>query len=551
MKILIGNAWPYANGPLHIGHIAALLPGDVLARYHRAKGDAVTFVSGSDCHGTPVTLRAHQEGKSPQVLCETYHAQFRAAFERLGFQFDLYGKTFSPAHKDFVLAFHRRLYQSAYVYERETLQAYCPSCERFLADRFVLGACPECGEDARGDQCEACGAVLEPEQLARPRCALCGQAPAFRPTRHLFLALSRLADALADFAQARPDWRRNAAAFTRRYLAEGLRDRAITRDLDWGVEVPRAGYGDKRIYIWAENVLGYLSMSRAVADGRGNGFEALWTQEDPDVRHYYVHGKDNIPVHTIILPALLLAHGGGWHLPDRIVSSEYLTLEGRKISTSQGWAIWAEDLAARFDPDSIRYFLITNGPEKRDTDFSFREFVNSHNGELLGAYGNFIHRTLVFVRKYLGGRVPECAPDEAPLSEAECLYAHVGKLLEQARFKEALDAVFALVRSCNRYFDHCRPWETRTSDPAACARTLGTCVQLAANLAVLLGPFLPFSSAKVRLWLNVSETWAFQRCPGGLAVPEPSILFARIERDQAAAARALLLPGGDGAEAYS
>ncbi|HML49447.1 MAG TPA: class I tRNA ligase family protein, partial [Clostridia bacterium] len=272
------------------------------------------------------------------------------------------------------------------------------------------------------------------------------------------------------------------------------------------------------------------------------GFDALWSPEDPEGRHYYVHGKDNIPFHTLILPALLLAHGGGWHLPDRIVSSEYLTLEGRKISTSKGWAIWAEDLASQFDPDSIRYFLIANGPEKRDTDFSFREFVNSHNGELLGAYGNFIHRTLVFVRKYLGGRVPDCGPDEAQLAEADGLFETVGRLLEQTCLKEALDAVFALVRSCNRYFDRCRPWETRTSDPADCERVLHTCVQLAANLAVLLGPFLPFSSAKLRAWLNVAEAWEPARCPAGLAIPEPAILFARIERDQAAAARSRLLP---------
>ena len=525
MKILIGSAWPYANGSLHIGHLAALLPADVIARYYRAKGDDVYFVSGSDCHGTPVAIRAKQENKTPQEISELYHAEFCSCFDKLGFSYDFYGKTSSDEHIAFVQEFHKTMYESEYIYEQESPQAFCEYCNTALADRFVIRKCPDCNEQARGDQCDACGSVLDPDNLLEPLCSICKNTPTFRLTRHLFLAISKLESELENFVKSRPHWRKNAIAFTQRYINEGLRDRAVTRGIDWGIDVPKKGYADKKIYIWAENVLGYLSMSEAVAAQRG-----VDNIHDDDSRHYYVHGKDNIPFHTIILPSLMLAHGGKWRLPDDIISSEYLTLEGRKISTSHNWAIWVKDIADRYHPDSIRYFLIANGPEKRDTDFTWREFVNSHNGELLGAYGNFVNRTLAFVCKYFDSSVPEGALTLEIETKIKEQYRTVGALIEAGNLKEAIDTVFELIRFSNKYFDTEQPWTTRNTDIKACANTIYNCVQLIANFAVLLEPFLPFSSLQVKEWLMVEDGWTMKVVPADFVIPKPEILFERLDK---------------------
>jgi methionyl-tRNA synthetase len=528
MKILIGSAWPYANGSLHLGHLAALLPADVIARYHRAKGDSVYLVSGSDCHGTPVAIRARQEGKTPLEISEYYHREFCECFDKLGFSFDRYGKTSSDEHRDFVTEFHRKMYDGEYIFERSAPQAFCGLCRRVLSDRFVVGKCPVCGEPCRGDQCEACGTVLDPEELLSPVCSLCGSPISFRETKHLFIAISKLESELREYLEKHSGWRRNAIAFTKKYIDEGLRDRAVTRDLDWGIDVPKPGYEEKKIYIWAENVLGYLSMSKATAAERGEDFfNELWGD---DSRHYYVHGKDNIPFHTIILPALMMANGGGRKLPDEIISSEYLTLEGRKFSTSQNWAVWVKDLAGRYNPDAIRYFLIANGPEKRDADFSWREFVNRNNGELLGAYGNFVNRVLTFINKYFDGAVPGGTPDAEIGQKINALYPELGKLIEAGELKDALDSAFSLVRFGNKYFDSERPWVTRTTDNAACASTLFNCVQMIANFAVLLEPFLPFSSAKLKKWLDLDGAWSAKYIPAGARVPDTEILFERLDK---------------------
>lgn len=527
MNILIGSAWPYANGSLHIGHIAGLLPADVIARYYREKGDTVYFVSGSDCHGTPVAIRAKQEGKSPQAISDYYHQEFSDCFSKLGFSYDRYGKTSSDEHKTFVQAFHKAMYEREYIYEKEAPQAFCEECKTTLADRFVVGKCPECGENARGDQCDACGTVLDPENLLEAQCSVCGTAVVFKSTKHLFLAISKFENELTALVNAHPNWRKNAIAFSRRYINEGLRDRAITRDLDWGIDVPKDGYEDKKIYIWAENVLGYLSMSLTLAEQRGENIDDLWSEES---HYYYVHGKDNIPFHTIILPSLMLAHGGQWKLPDNIISSEYLTLEGRKISTSQNWAIWVKDIVDRYHPDSIRYFLIANGPEKRDTDFSWREFVNSHNGELLGAYGNFVNRSLAFIYKYFNATVPDGEPDPEISAKLSVLYQSVGDMIESGNLKESLDSIFEFVRFGNKYFDTEQPWLTRNSNLNKCADTLFNCVQIIVNLATLLEPFLPFSSAKVKSWLTIGSGWSIKSVLPGYSIPEPEILFERLDK---------------------
>lgn len=526
-NILIGGAWPYANGSLHIGHIAALLPGDVLARYYRATDAKVYFVSGSDCHGTPVTIRAKQEGKTPEEVSNRYHEEFESVFKQLGFSYDLYTKTSSEEHKRFVREFHSELCKGKYVYEKTVNQARCPNCNKALTDRLIVGRCPLCGEPTRGDQCDACGTILEADTILDARCTDCGSKLVFGQTTQLFIAISQLHDELVDYLAAHPQWRKNAVAFTKRYIDEGLRDRAITRDLDWGIDVPKEGYEHKKIYIWAENVLGYLSASAAVCAQRGESFDELFGE---NARHYYVHGKDNIPFHTIILPALLLGHGGNLRLPDDIISSEYLTLEGKKISTSGNWAIWAKDIAFRYNPDSLRYFFLANGPEKRDTDFSWREFVERNNSELLGAYGNFVNRTLAFIEKYFNHIVPQGALEPDILLKIKDLYLTAGQKIESSQFKDALDLIFDLVRFGNKYFDENQPWKTRTENAEECEKTLFSCVQMIANLAVLLSPFLPFSSEKLFGWLAINNEWTFQNIASGYRLPPVSILFDRLDK---------------------
>lgn len=526
-RILIGGAWPYANGSFHIGHLASLLPGDVIARYHRACNDKVYFVSGSDCHGTPVALRAKAEGKSPKEVSERYHEEFTDVLTRLGFSYDCYTKTSDKAHKDFIRDFHKKLYESKYVYEKETPQAYCEHCNSFLADRFVIGICPKCGAPARGDQCDSCGTVLDPENLKEPICVTCKNTVSFRNSKHLYIAISKLEEELRELLDKGVNWRKNAITFTERYLNEGLRDRALTRDLDWGIPVPKEGYENKTIYIWAENVLGYLSAAKVVADKNGENFDDIFGK---NAKHYYVHGKDNIPFHTIILPAMLLAHGKGYHLPDQIVSSEYLTLEGRKISTSQNYAIWVKDLLDKYDPDSLRYYFITNGPEKKDADFSWNEYVNSHNGELLGSYGNFINRSLTFVNKYFDGSLPEGRLSEEWEKTLKNLYELIGERIEKGNFKDSIDGIFEVVRKANKFFDEEQPWKTRTSDIQACGNTLYQCTQIIANLAVILTPFLPFSSEKVCGWLDIDSEWNFKEISAGYKLPEIEILFERLDK---------------------
>lgn len=524
--IVIGGAWPYANGSLHIGHIAALLPGDVLARYFRAKGKCVFYVSGSDCHGTPITIRAKQENLAPEIISEHYHREFCDVFEKLGFSYDLYTKTSDPRHKEFVSEFHKKLYNSDYIEERTVKQAFCPACKKVLTDRLIVGICPACGSVNHSDQCDACGEVLDADTVIDAKCADCNTPLFFRETTQLFLKISKLKSELCDFLDAHPYWRKNTVAFTKRYIDEGLRDRAITRDLDWGVDVPRSGYEDKKIYIWAENVLGYLSVVSVLCNEKDISFKEVYGNKS---RHYYVHGKDNIPFHTIILPSLLLAQGDGLHLPDYIISSEYMTLEGRKISTSQNWAVLAKELVKEYDPDTIRYFFIANGPEKRDTDFSLRELKKQNNSELVGAWGNLVNRTLAFAVKFLDRQITPAIIDGDIKKRIRALYKSVGTKIENGSLREAIEEIFEAVRFGNTYYDTKQPWKTRADNLEECRNTIGNCAYLIANIAALLHPFLPFSSSKVSEWLGVENKWEEQDL-GVKVIPEDiSILFSKID----------------------
>ncbi|MCK5128594.1 MAG: methionine--tRNA ligase [Clostridiales bacterium] len=528
MNILIGGAWVYANGSLHIGHVAGLLPADVIARYHRLIGNKVCYVSGSDCHGTPITIRAKSENKLPSEVSEKYHQEFIEAFTYLGFSYDYYGKTSANDHKKFVEEFHRELYKTRYIYEKEEPQVFCRQCRSFLSDRFVVGKCPSCGEAAKGDQCDSCATILESKELIELRCKECGDQPTFIPTRHLYLAVTKLEGKLKELLENNTHWRKNAIAFTKRYIDEGLHDRAITRHIDWGIDVPKEGYEDKKIYIWAENVLGYLSTCYLYCREYNLIFESFWVN---DAKHYYVHGKDNIPFHTIILPSLLLASGKDYNLPNNIISSEHLTLEGNKISTSKNWAIWVKDLIEKYDPDSIRYYLLAKGPEKRDADFSWREFVYSNNSELLGAYGNFVNRNLVFIKKAFDSVVPEGDIDPEIQDEIMNLFKDVGDAISEGELKTALGEIFCFIRSANKYFDEQKPWITVKEDSEKCQNTLFNCVYVICNLAVLLEPFLPFSSAKIISWFKLKRVWREQIIKAGFVVPEPEILFERLSKE--------------------
>lgn len=529
MTVLIGGAWPYANGSLHIGHLSSLLGGDILARYFRLKGDEVCYVSGSDCHGTPITLRARKEGVTPGEIASRYHEEFDRCFKQLGFTYDYYGKTDSDSHKEFTQAYIKTLFDKGALFEAEAEQTFCSACNQFLPDRFVTGVCPHCKKNARSDQCDHCGSLLDPSQLLNRACGLCGSEPGFKPSKHLFIKLSDYAEAIGPFVEKATGWRTNAIGLTKRYLKEGLKDRAVTRDIDWGIDVPISGYEGKKLYVWVEAVLGYLSACSKWCKDTGKRFEDFW-QEGTDTIHYYVHGKDNIPFHTVILPALLLAHGG-LKLPDRIISSEYETLEGKKISTSGNWAVWAPYLLERYSPDSIRYFFIANGPERKDSDFSWREFITAHNTELLGGFGNLVNRTLVFVQKYFNGVIPAGTCDPGILERTQLAFHEVGKHIEEGSFRDALEGAFSLVRFGNKYFDEQKPWITVKEAPEKCKESIYQCLQIIANLSVLLSPFIPFSCDKILKALQIKCTgWQPVTLKGENALGELGILFERLDK---------------------
>lgn len=527
MTIFIGGAWPYANGSLHLGHIAGLLPGDILARYYRAKGEAVLYVSGSDCNGTPIAIRAKQEGVPPKEIADYYHKEFCRCFADLGFTYDCYTRTDEKHHHETVQQIFLELLERGFIYKKVVEQAYCEACAQFLPDRYVEGKCPHCHEAARGDQCDACSAILDPLDLVEKKCKLCTAEPIVKETEHFYFALRQFQNQIAKMverAKRTGSWRDNAVQLTERYLQEGLHDRAVSRDLPIGVSIPVKGYEEKKIYVWIEAVSGYYSASKRWTKETGKSDEAFW---DSDAKTYYVHGKDNIPFHSIIWPAVLMGVGKE-ALPTHIVSNEYLTIEKRKLSTSKNWAVWVPDILERYDPDSIRYFLTINAPENRDTDFSWREFIYSHNGELLGAYGNFVNRTLKFIEKYYGGEVPT---GELEVDVQE-LYEKVGTAIEKGHFKFALETIFEEVRRANKYFDERAPWKQIKEDEEGCQETMRQCLYYIANFAQLLEPFLPFSSGKVREMLSISSKgWsAVPRLPERIYNVEP--LFERVDVKQ-------------------
>ena len=422
-RILVAVAWPYANGSIHVGQAAgAYVPADIFARYHRLKGNEVLMVSGSDSHGTPVTLEAEKRGVSPEEVFGQYHAEFLDNWDRLGISFDLFTSTHTENHHEVAQDIFTRLHDAGYIYPGVMHQPYCDTDGRFLADRYVEGICPHCGADgARGDQCDACGRTLDPRELVNMACRLCGGEPRIRETEHFFLKLTAFEEGLLNWVREQEHWRPNVRNFSIGYLEGGLKDRAITRDIEWGIPLPLDGYDGKRIYVWFEAVIGYLSASKewAARNGEPERWRSFW--QEKECRAYYFMGKDNIPFHTIIWPAMLTGYGG-LNLPYDVPANEYLNLEGLKLSTSRDWAVWLPDYLDRYEPDPLRYVLAANMPETSDSDFSWREYVRANNDELVATYGNLVHRVLTMSHRNFDGRAPEKgqlqAEDEALLAAA-------------------------------------------------------------------------------------------------------------------------------------
>ncbi|WP_413299572.1 methionine--tRNA ligase [Bacillus sp. 1P10SD] len=528
MNIFIGGAWPYANGSLHLGHIASLLPGDILARYFRQKGDQVLYVSGSDCNGTPISIRAKQEGVSAKEIADRYHEEFNDTFKKLGFSYDCYTRTDTEHHHKTVQQIFLDLLNNGFIYKKEIEQTFCGTCDQFLPDRYVEGLCPNCGQSSRGDQCDYCSTILDPLDLLEKKCKLCGDSPIVKRTEHFYFTLSTFQEqlqSLVNHAKTNGAWRENAIHLTERYLKEGLVDRAVSRDIELGISVPVEGFEEKKIYVWIEALSGYYSASKRWSLETGKDESIFWKK---DATTYYIHGKDNIPFHSIIWPAILMGIQSE-ALPDHIVSNEYLTLEKKKISTSRNWAVWVPDLLDKYHPDSIRYFLTINAPENRDTDFSWREFIYSHNGELLGGYGNLVNRTLKFITKYYDSQIPQGSGDPKIEAKIKNVYSSVGKLIEHSHFKLALEEIFELVRFTNKYFDEQKPWKQVEEDQSGCDRTIFNCSLIIVNLAQLLSPFLPFSSNELRKMLGLGEfTWTLiKTTPHSIKNVQP--LFERID----------------------
>jgi methionyl-tRNA synthetase len=543
-RIFIGVAWPYANGPLHIGHLAGCyLPADIFARYHRAKGNQVLMLSGSDQHGTPITLQAELEGISPQQLVERHHRGFLESWQKLGITFDLFTTTGTRNHAQVVHELFRALYQRGLLYKGSMPLPYCHTCKRFLPDRYVEGTCPHCGfPSARGDQCDNCGKPLNPEELLNLTCRISRDRPEIRLSEHLFLRLSVLQQQLLAWVRRQEHWRPNVLNFTLRYLEEGLKDRAITRDIAWGVPVPLEGFEEKRIYVWFEAVCGYLSASREWAQRLGQ--PEIWREfwQDSKSRAYYFIGKDNIPFHTIIWPAMLMGANmeaeQKYNLPYDVPANEFLNLEGQKLSTSRNWAVWVPDYLAKFDPDPLRYYLSAEMPETSDADFSWARFLRRNNDELVATYGNLVNRVLSFTHRTFEGRVPDPGDLDgdslALLQKAEAALKESDDHLARCHFRAALGAAMSLAQESNRYLDAQAPWSAIKRERQKAAQALWTAIAVISALKSMMYPFLPFSSAKLHQMLALPGTvessgWRWVKPAGGSPLVEPAPMFKKLD----------------------
>jgi methionyl-tRNA synthetase len=548
-RTLVTAALPYANGDLHLGHLAgAYLPADIFVRTLRLLGRDVLFICGTDEYGVPITKTAEALGISPKELVDRNHISIKESFERLGVTFDNFSQTSRPIHTETSQGFFLDLHRQGLLKQKTTDQFYCPNCKRFLADRFVEGTCPKCGNPgARGDQCEKCGTALNQLELIDAHCATCGAIPETRATEHWFLPLGDWQPRLEAWLGEKTGWKENVLNYCRGWFAQGLEDRAITRDLQWGVPVPLPGHEGKVIYVWFDAPIGYISATREWAAARGDpeGWRLWW--QDPSTRLLHFIGKDNIVFHAIMFPAMLMANSEPYVLPDNVPANEFLNLEGNKLSTSRGYAVWLPDYLAKFPADSLRYALARNLPETKDTDFTWEGFQARHNNELGNNFGNLVNRVFAFTHKYFEGKVPEWSEaactelDRAALDEvAACLDRFVAGI-ERFEIRAAMEALFDAGKAGNRYFDEAAPFRTRKEDLARCAQSMGVAIQLVRTLTLMLSPVVPFAARKVWGWLGMTSDlerggWAegTRPIPAGRQLGRPEILFPRIEDEQIA-----------------
>ena len=545
--ILVAVAWPYANGSLHLGHLAgAYLPADIFARYHRIAGHRVLMVSGSDGHGTPITVRAEQESTTPQAVVERFHPEFLRYWDELGISFDLFTTTLTENHAATTQEVLRGLHANGLLEARTTLQPFDPVAKRFLPDRYVEGTCPRCGSGgARGDQCDACGATLDPVDLIDPRSKLTGATPELRETEHFFFLLPKLGDRMLAWLESRVGWRPHVINWALGFVREGFQDRAITRDIDWGVALPDdvtlAGAEGKRIYVWFDAVIGYLSASREWAQRSGDpeAWRAWW--EDPSAESYYFIGKDNVPFHAVFWPAQLMG-SGSYNLPTNVPANQYVTFKGAKASKSRGVGRSLLDYLEVYQPDALRYAVAAHLPEQADVDLTEEDIVRRVNDELSAAWGNLVNRVFAMTAKNFDAVMPEAGElgdlDRALLDTIDRTLAESATALEAVELRRALRSALAGAQEVNAYLNEMEPWRTAKTDPPRTGTTLHVALQAIAGLVVAFAPFTPFSSATIHTWLGLSGTlegagWRRPEVPAGTQLGDAVPLFARVELPEA------------------
>ena len=507
-RTLVTCALPYANGPVHIGHLAGVyVPADIYVRYLRMKGEDVLYVCGSDEHGVPITIKAREQGCTPQDIVDRYHKVIRDSFAGLGINFDIYGRTSSEVHAGNASAFFRKLYDDGKFITKESEQYYDPEAKTFLADRYIVGTCPKCGaEGAYGDQCEKCGSTLSPEELLNPKSKLSGAEPVKKKTSHWYLPLDRYEGWLSDWILgSHKEWRSNVYGQCKSWIDGGLQPRAVSRDLEWGVPVPVEGAEGKVLYVWFDAPIGYISNTQELLP---QSWEQWWKNDETRLVHFI--GKDNIVFHCIVFPSMLKAYGDGYILPDNVPANEFLNLEGDKISTSRNWAVWAHEYLQDFPgkEDVMRYVLTANAPETKDNDFSWKDFQARNNSELVAIFGNFVNRAVVLTHKYFGGKVPAAGElldmDRAALDEIPQLRASMERNIEGFHFREALKDAMSIARVGNKYISDTEPWKVAKTDLGRCGTILNVSLQICADLAIAFEPFTPFAAERLRKMLGVS-----------------------------------------------
>lgn len=537
-RTLITTALPYANGPVHIGHLAGVyVPADIYARYLRLCGKDVVLVGGSDEHGVPITIKARREGVTPQDIVDRYHKIIKDSFEELGISFDVYSRTTSGMHSATASEFFRRLYDKGEFIENTSMQLYDEEAGQFLADRYVVGKCPHCGnERAYGDQCEACGTSLNATDLIEPKSAITGSVPVMRETKHWYLPLDKWEPALREWIlEGHKEWKTNVYGQCKSWLDMGLQPRAVSRDLDWGIPVPVEGAEGKVLYVWFDAPIGYISNTKELLP---DTWATYW--KDPETRIINFIGKDNIVFHCIVFPAMLMAYGDGFQLPDNVPANEFLNLEGDKISTSRNWAVWLHEYLVDFPgkQDVLRYVLTANAPETKDNDFTWRDFQARNNSELVAILGNFVNRAVVLTHKYFNGEVPaagEYQPiDNDAFAELKSIKSSLSDNLDNFHFREALKDAMNIARLGNKYLQETEPWKVAKSDMARTATILNVAAQMCANIAVAFEPFMPFMSKKLRGMLGMNEiNWdelgRNDLIPAGRHLGEAELLFDKIE----------------------